>query len=100
MNALHPSRSDSIIERLTAIKPFQNPPKALLHIYRPLTRKITEKMFTYLDGVETNIGVLIITKTNSRFRGETERTLVLQINLTTTSASPLAVNHSAQTVSK
>ena len=57
-------------------------------------------MFTYLDGVETNIGVLIITKTNSRFRGETERTLVLQINLTTTSASPLAVNHSAQTVSK
>ena len=57
-------------------------------------------MFTYLDGVETNIGVLIITKTNSRFRGETERTLVLQIYLTTTSASPLAVNHSAQTVSK
>ena len=58
MNVLHPSRSDSIIERLTAINPFQNPPKALLHIYRPLTRKITENMFTYLDGVETNIGFL------------------------------------------
>ena len=36
-------------------------------------------MFTYLDGVETNLAFLIL-KTTSRFR-ETERTLVLKIQL-------------------
>ena len=36
-----------------------------------------ENVFTYLDGVETNLAFLIL-KTTSRFR-ETERTLVLKI---------------------
>ena len=76
---MHCTRVEAIAsyrERLTAIKPFRNPPKVLLHIYQPET-KITENVFTYLDGVETNLAFPIL-KTTSRFR-ETERTLVLQI---------------------